>query len=81
MRITKLLAVAVSSLAFAGAAAFGTAAFAAPATAAILAGGGGGGELQGEDFTLEEGDFFLNEENDPQFPHEGMHHGHHGHHG
>ena len=30
---------------------------------------------------VQEGDFFLNEENDPQFPHEGMHHGHHGHHG
>ncbi|MBC6459162.1 hypothetical protein [Actinomadura sp. HBU206391] len=66
MRITKHLAIAVSSLAFAGAAAFGTA-FAVPATAAIPA--GGGGDFQSEDFVIEEGDFFLNEENDPHHPH------------
>jgi hypothetical protein len=70
MRIPKHLAVIVSSLAFAGATAFVTAA-AAPATAAILTGGHGGHEREGgganfgEDFILEEGDFFLNEEDDP----------------
>ena len=64
MRIPKHLAAVLSCLAFAGATAFVTAA-AAPATAAIVNGGGSGSGNFGEDFIVEEGDFFLNEEDDP----------------
>jgi hypothetical protein len=74
MRIQKHMAVALSSLAFAGVA-VSTVAAAAPATASVVAGhghggGGGGGANFGEDFIVEEGDFFLNEEDDPN-PHGG----------
>jgi hypothetical protein len=64
MRISKYLAAVLSCLAFAGTTAFVTAA-AAPATAAIVNGGGKGDANTGEDFIVEEGDFFLNEEDDP----------------
>jgi hypothetical protein len=77
MRIPKHMAVAASTLAFAGSAVFFTMA-AGPASAAISATvqdegmghgmgrgfGRGGEEAQGpgEDFIVEEGDFFVNEE-------------------
>jgi hypothetical protein len=76
MRIPKHMAVAASTLAFAGSAVFFTMA-AGPASAAISAtvqdegmghgfgrGLGRGEEAQGpgEDFIVEEGDFFVNEE-------------------
>jgi hypothetical protein len=63
MRIPKHLAAVLTCLAFAGATAFVTAA-AAPAIAAVA--NGGGGANFGEDFIIEEGDFFLNEEDDPK---------------
>jgi hypothetical protein len=69
MRIPKHMAVAASTLAFAGSAAFITT-VAGPASAAVPAtvqggfGGFGRGESfnPGDDFIVEEGDFFVNEE-------------------